>query len=335
MKYFVTILFVLVYSVAAFGGNYANGYMHLGVSTQELAMGNSCGALNKTSNSFLSNPAGIAYSNGNSLNLMYMDQYGFARFNYLGYSKSTGSDYTLAINWIRYSVIDIPRRPDLFLSGDYSPEERKAEILRNRGTGYGLFSNVENSMYISFARMFQANIFLDWLYKTLRIKIPVGANIKVLHKKLYDSQAYGLGADFGARCHFDFGVLSGNNLGDLSFGLMIRDITGTNIYWETQHMDKIEPMLEVSAAFDQPLAIFDSHVALSLSKNSRYKKEVNIGIEYSLKQVVALRAGHNYNGFSGGCGIFFKLFNMRNNINYAFNSHTMGNCHRIGLLLWF
>ncbi len=335
MKYLGVILILLLLFSDTFSGNYANDYLNLGVSARELAMGNSCGALNKTSNSFLSNPAGLAYENDNSVNLMYMDQYGLARLNYLGYSFGKASDYTLAVNWIRYSVIDIPRRPDLFLSGEHTEEARKREILKHRGTGFGYFSNVENNLYLSFARMFHYNIFLDWMFKNLSVKIPVGVNLKLLHKKLDQSQAYGLGADFGARCQFDFGELIGNGLGDISLGIMLKDMTETNIYWETQHLDKIPPTLETSIAFEQSLPVFDSILSLSLSRNNRYEKEINAGLEYSIKRVVAIRAGHNYNGFSGGCGLFFRLFNIQHNLNYAFHSHAIGNSHRIGILLWF
>ncbi len=334
MKKIIAILFFLFTIRFLIGGNYSGEFLENGVSSRNLAMGTSCGALDKTNTAFLSNPAGLAYLKDINLNLMYMDQFGLAQYNYLGTGFSIKENTVVAFNWVRYNVLDIPRRPDLFLSGDYTEEERKKEILANKGLGYGRFNNAENAFFISFARMMHYDMFLDWMFKNLRIQIPVGANLKMIQKRTDQAKAYGLGADVGFRIRFKFGEISSNNIGNVSFGLTLQDFTTTPVYWDTQHLDKIKPNIKTAFSFEQPFKFLESNLSLTVENNSRYKEKARFGAEYNIKNIIALRGGHNFNGFTYGCGLYFKFFNIYTNINYAFLNHEMGNCHRIGLALW-
>ncbi len=158
-----TFLIIIIFSVS-YGGKYSGEFLELGVSAKNLAMGTSCSALDRSNTAFYSNPAGLAYINQTTANLMYMDQFGLAKYNYLGSSFSINNKSTFAINWIHFGVTDIPRRPDLFLSGIYTSEERRAEILSKKGTGYGFFSNTEDALFFSFAKMNYYDFFLSWMF---------------------------------------------------------------------------------------------------------------------------------------------------------------------------
>ena len=330
------ITFIISIIIAHFyGGYYGGEFLEMGVSARNLAMGTSCGALDKTNTSFYSNPAGLAYVHNKSVNMMYMDQFGLASYNYLGISLPISDKSTIAFNWLRYTVTDIPIRPDLFLDGNYSLEQRKSEILTHKGEGYGYFSNFDDALFISFAKMHKYDLFLDYMFKNLRIQIPIGANIKVLSKNLAGQKGFGIGADLGARIRFTFGEITSNNLGDLSLGITLQDFTNTYIYWETKHTDLIQPNIKTSIAFEQPFKFLNSTVSMSYEINTRFDKNPRYGIEYNLLKLLALRAGYNYNGLNYGCGLYIKAFRVHSNINYAFLNHELGNSHRIGLAIWF
>lgn len=317
-----------------FGGQYAGEFLELGVSAGNLAMGGSCGALDRSNTAFYANPAGLAYISQTNVNLMYMDQFGLAKYNYLGSARPISKTVTLAVNWIHFGVTDIPRRPDLFLSGEYTSEERRSEILIKKGKGYGSFTNSEDALYISLAKMNHYDVFLSWMYHNLRIRIPIGCNIKLIRKHLDTAHGYGIGADFGARINFSFGELMSTNAGMLSFGVTLQDFTKTNIYWDTNHLDTFKRNLKLSAAYERTVPYFQSHLSFTLEKNTRYDENYRFGLEYRLKNIIALRGGYNFNGLNYGCGINFKIMNIPINLDYALLNHDLGNCHRIGLGLW-
>ncbi|MBN2280145.1 MAG: hypothetical protein JXQ65_06170 [Candidatus Marinimicrobia bacterium] len=335
MKYTkLTLLLALLLS-AVYGSYYSGEYLEMGVSARNLAMGTSCSALDKTNTAFFANPAGLAYVKNKSLNLMYMDQFGLASYNYLGTSLPVSNQSSIAFNWVRYTVTNIPRRPDLFLEGNYTLEQRKHEVLTQKGTGYGYFSNYDDALFISFAKMNYYDLFLDWMFKNLRIQIPLGANVKILSKNLAGQKGYGIGADIGGRIRFTFGEITSNNLGDLSFGLTLQDFTNTFVYWETKHTDLIQPNIKTSVAFEQPFKFLNSMLAFTYEQNTRFDKNPRYGIEYNLAKLLAFRAGYNFNGINYGCGLYLKIFKVHTNVNYAFLNHVLGNSHRIGLALWF
>jgi len=333
---FIKTTFLLIFIISLiYGGKYGGEFLELGVSAKNLAMGNSCSALDQSNTAFYSNPSGLAYVKQKNLGLMYMDQFGLAKYNYLGYSFPLDKRSVFAINWIHFGVTDIPRRPDLFLSGEYTSEERRAEIISKKGKGYGSFSNTEDALFFSFAKMNHYDFFLSWMFNNLRIQIPIGANIKLIRKHLDKAQAFGIGADLGARIRFHFGEIASNNLGHVSFGVTFQDFTGTNIYWDTKHLDKIKSNVKLSASFEQPIQLFESHLSFSYEYNTKYNDDKRYGVEYTLKHTLALRAGYNFNGLNYGCGLYFKFFHINTNIDYALLNHSFGNCHRIGVSLWF
>lgn len=335
MKLIKSTLLSMIMIVTLLGGNYSGEFLELGVSARNLAMGTSCSALDRSNTAFYSNPAGLAYVNQTNANMMYMDQFGLAKYNYIGTAFSIDKNTTLAINWIHFGVTDIPRRPDLFLSGEYTSEERKAEILSKQGTGYGSFSNSEDAIYFSFAKLQHYDVYLSWMFHNLKIQIPIGGNLKLIRKHLDDAHGYGIGADFGARINFSFGELFANKTGIISLGATLQDFTNTTIYWDTKHSDKFEPNLKLSAAYEQPIKRLDSQLIFSYEKNSRFHEKSRYGVEYNLKEKIALRAGYNFNGINYGCGLYLKIFGYATNLDYALLNHDLGNCHRIGLGLWF
>ena len=119
------------------------------------------------------------------------------------------------------------------------------------------------------------------------------------------------------------------------FFLIQNPIKQTNIYWDTKQSDQFGINVKTSIAFEQPIKLFDSMLSMAVERNTRYDKEIRYGLEYKLKQILALRAGYNFNGLNYGCGLYFPLFNFKTNLNYALLNHDMGNCHRIGIALWF
>ena len=334
MKNKKLIICLLLFLSIVHAGKYGSAFLELGVSARDIAMGGSTGALDSSVTSFYSNPAGLAYVQSPSCGLLYMSQFGLASYNYVGAAFPAGK-LVCAANWLHYEVSNIPRRPDYFLSGNYTLEERRNEITSHQGKGFGTFNNYEDGLFFSIAGIKRFQVYLDRLYDYLKIEIPWGINIKTIRKKLDDSSAGGIGADIGGRIRFNFGRLTGlKKIGHLSFGLCARDFTGTNIYWSSKYKDKIPIDIRAALGFEQPVRIIDSGISVSVEHNSKYN-EIRYGAEYQFKNILYLRAGYDNLNTNYGCGINVKVFQILSRIDYAFLKHELGQCHRIGLALCF
>lgn len=313
--------FILFFLTAfLFGGKYVDAFLDLGVSARSLAMGNSTGAIDTTGTTFIFNPAGIVYVRNFDLNFMYTTNFGMASTSYIGVVKNIRGKMGFGISWIRFSVEDIPVRPDIFKLVSGEKERRDTVRIISRLT-LDSFGDCEDAIFISVGRKFVKYIDFGWKYTRVRIEIPVGINIKLIRKKLYYLSGNGIGADFGFRLRMrGEDLFEIRNIGDVVIGVTYRNIGGCTVYWSSRKQDCVEMDRLLSFGFMQPVKRFDSVVLVSLQRSQVYN-EITGGIEIGIKRAIYFRAGYNDSGIMLGVGLNFYKFGFLASVDYALYAH--------------
>ncbi len=320
-------LFLFVHTIG-YSGEYADAFLELGVSARSLAMSNTIGAIDTRETAFYSNPAGLAFIRQKRIGMMYTSQFGLADNNYLGYATKLFKNSALAFSWIRCGIDDILVTPDI-LKEEPDPAKRK-EFVKNQ-SNFPFTKNVEEAIFISYSRYVSKIIKLGWSYSKFKIEIPWGMNFKIIRKNLDNLEAYGLGLDIGGRLRVNGEDLFDlKDLGMINIGLNIQDATGTIIYWETKHQDKIAIGPALSFALEQSFEKINLDLNLGMEKNYRYDEKFRYGCELVYQNKVSLRGGIRQSDFTLGLGLDFELLKKRITLDYSFMSHDLGACHRIG-----
>ncbi len=309
-------------------GRYAGASMELGVGARPLALGGAAAAMQNTGETFYYNPASLGLLKKAHINLMYAPTFGslsapLASYNYVGVVYPMPGGGTIAANWTRFAVDDIPLYPEL--KGTSFSDRNSNVELRPDGTTLGYIEDLEDVFYFSFAKTLESILPLGWWYGDLPITIPFGLNFKLLRQKLGEANASGLGVDLGLMIKFNFGTLvNQRNLGDLSFGLSFLDLTKTAIIWNTQHEDRIQKTQMFGINYSQPLWFSKSRVDLFYTYYNKYEKHHLAGIEFAIKGM-AIRLGKNDVGLTAGAGLHWRLIF----VDYAFVTNQLDDVHRL------
>ncbi|MCK4306874.1 hypothetical protein KAW50_01450 [candidate division WOR-3 bacterium] len=170
-------------------------------------------------------------------------------------------------------------------------------------------------------------LFLSTAYK-IRENTEVGINIKHLRYNLDDTQAKGFGVDIGISSKFN----------NIPIGLVIKDIGGTRLKWDTGQRDCRQTNFVGGAAysFNNPSIgnyYLPGNFLLSADIGYEYKPFCGIGVEYSLKNMLFLRSGFSGKSNSLNAGIGIKVRNL--SIDYSFSPHDLGVSHQISASITF
>jgi len=275
------------------------------------------------------NPSGLGLIEHRIISGMYGQQFGslkdpFGQFHYIGFAQPLTGQATIAFNWIRLSVDDIPIYPDL---QGQSVFDRLYNIsLRPDGEPDGYFSDTEDAFYFSFAKMITSIFDMGWNYQDVRVNIPFGINFKYIRQSLYSNKASGMGLDLGAmvRIHFS-DLLVSNEFGVFSVGLNLQDFTTTQLKWNTRHEDNIPMNVKWGVSYRQPLPFSKHYLLFAFDWDSRWHGDRHFGFAYSAFDRIGLRVGIHGKDLTGGAGI--RLWKIR--VDYAFLTHEIGHLHRI------
>ncbi len=314
-------------------GRYAAATLDLGVGARSLALGGAVAAL-YGHESFRYNPAGLAFSQRPELAMMYAPTFGsiatpMANFYYLGGSMPMPAGGTVSVHWTRFNVDDIPVYPKL--RGNAFIDRLSDPSLRPDGQPQGAIRDVENAIYLSFARPVKMTLPLGWLYTDLPVEMPVGLNVKVLRQSLGPSSASGLGIDFGVMLKFSLGhLLDIRKMGEVCLGFSALDFARTTLVWNNQKEERVARTTMAGVSYRQALGFHDSHLTLLWTFHDKYEKSHLFGLEFELGRF-ALRCGYNQAGFSTGAGLNWRRFR----VDYAFTAVDYEYVHRIGCAFIF
>ena len=328
-RFFYIVLIWLLISNPVFAGRYTASFLKIGVGARFLGMGNSGVAIGGEVSSFYWNPAGLAGINYMKTQFMYASQYGgfgtsLGSFQHAGLVMPIKGDASIAFNWIRFAVNDIPTYPELegrnFVQRLYNP------AIRANGIPTGYIQDRENAYFISFARNNRVTLDLGWLYFKVPIDIPFGINFKVVHINLGSENAFGIGFDLGAMIKFDVNdIVASQTLGKLSFGFILKDLSNTTLSWSTRHRDSVKPNLNWGFAYDHNLVSLKSRIKIALGFDSAGTNDWGSGIEWELLERIFIRAGLKNKRFTTGAGITMSVFR----VDYSLGTHDLGFSHRI------
>ncbi|HPG38643.1 MAG TPA: hypothetical protein PLP19_12390 [bacterium] len=322
---------VMFYAHTGFaGGKYAGSSMELGIGARPLALGGAAAAMYGSAELFHYNPASLTFVEKPTLSLMYAPSFQsitdpLANYNYAGIALPLPGGGTIALNWTRFSVDDIPIYPDP--KGSSFAERNSDKNLQMDGVALGYFEDVEDVYYFSFAKAIKSTIPLGWLYMDMPFEIPFGMNFKMIRQKLYNAQATGMGIDIGTMIKLNLGhVFDKRNMGDLAFGVSSTDVNSTAIIWNTaaKTEDHIQRAVLYGLYYQQKLGFSDARVNLYWTRYKKYDVYSIYSAEFLIKGL-AIRVGKNEFGITTGAGIqFWRLM-----VDYAFVSNQLDDVHRL------
>ncbi len=316
-------------------GHYAASFLELGAGARTLAMGGAAVAGNDDVTSVFYNPGQLGLVRHFQAGSMYANLFDkLEQQSYVGAVIPLMHNATIAFSWMRLSIDEIPRF-------DFDEEHARTAYERLHGLAEQLtagpvdfFSNQNDVFVFSFSRLIRHNLDLGWQYFEIPIKLGFGANVKYIRQTIDKNSGTGIGIDFGLFTGFSLNdIFAGSNFGDLSFGLNIQDLTQTRIVWNTdsKHADRISRNFKFGFAYVQPLPFLKSMLRFNYDMDSRYDGNTHIGGELLIRSLFAVRIGANAGFFTAGAGI--ELWRFR--LDYAYQSHDLGNSHRVSLILVF
>ena len=308
---------------------YAAAFLDLGTSAKALSLGGAYAAQYGEASGYHYNPAGLGTIKGTELCAMYSSLYGslsepLANFNHIGAAINLPGGAHLGLNWVRFSVDEIPIYPEL--KGESYGQRLTESSLRPDGVALGYFMDIEDAFYFSFAMNNSFRLPLGWLYMDLPIEIPIGINLKWIRQRIHHAGSSGLGLDIGAMIRFDMGHLWNTRwLGHFSFGVSAIDLAETVLTWSAEYQESIERNVMLGASYEQPMPARAGTLRFFWTHASRYEGSQHYGLEYEVKGI-AIRCGLNDGSFAAGAGL--RIWKLR--IDYAFVTQNLGNSHRIG-----
>ena len=240
---------------------------------------------------------------------------------------------TFSVAWVRLSIDDIPRY--LYTDDPHNTAGQRVnggdQSLWLNYPASGVFNSFEEAYYLTFAKYKKWNMNLGWQYFEIPVDVGYGMNFKILRKSIDQNSASGIGIDLGGIIRFPLDqVFQTKYVGDLAFGLNIQDLTNTQVKWDTDSkaVDKIERNYKYGVSYVQPLQFANGQFTFAFDYDSRYGGYSHMGGEFLYNSLLAVRIGVNDKDFTTGAGIYFWKFK----IDYAYQSHDLGNSHRVSLL---
>ena len=269
---------------------YSNEFLTIGIGARSLAMGGAQVAAVRDVTAAYWNPAALtAVRHKQEFYLMHAEYFaGIAQYDYFGFTTPFGNQNQLAVSLIRFGVDDIPDTRFLY---DANGALNYSNIQ--------FFNAADYALLLSFAR-------------EVSDRLKLGGNTKVIHRNVGKfAQAWGFGLDVG-------GIY---RMGNVTFGLMLRDITTTynawahdadqvrSIYSQTSNevpVNTVEITLPraiggISYDFKQSdtysfSAVMDLETTFDGKRNTLFSTELvsidpRIGIEFGFRNLAFLRAG--------------------------------------------
>ncbi|MBU0520220.1 hypothetical protein KKA00_12940 [bacterium] len=347
----LSIFAISIFAFATFGQatKYAGEFLEIGVGARALGLGGAYCALAEDPSSFYWNPAGLARVPSISIWGMYNNQFGdignpLAQHSVIGaVFPITGA--ALAVHWIRLAVDEIPLFPDYSDESGYSLEQRKQII---DGVPQGYFNDAEDALFVSFAKMVKFKLDLGWSFFEVPLEIPYGINLKMIRHKLYNQEAFGIGADAGIQIKMPLDIMfAAPSLGDLSIGMVYQDFSKTGLDWGAGNTDVIVQNFRFGVGYHHQIESIKSEFLVERTSNTRYSNDGRFGFEYIWDRTLFFRFGLsrlNWAALTMGmwndvdfsvwnAGFGFHYWHLT--ADYAFLKEDIGNAHRLSLIYNF
>ena len=332
MKFFRYFLIIPLFAVSLNAQTkYAASFLELGVGARALGMGSAYASLSNDATGFYWNPAGLALQPNIQVAAMHANLFnGLETQNFFSASLPIFGGATIGISGMMLQVDDIGLRLwDIDNAEGYWVRQQDPNLHLTETTDY--FTDFEAAAYLTFAKYVKWELDLGWQYFKVPIDVGYGLNFKYITHNLNENSGTGIGLDVGYIMRVGLHeIFQDVAFGDLTFGMNIQDIAGTKITWDTEskHKDNIGHNFKVGFGYVQPFSGINSQITFVFDFDSKYDFATHLGLEYLYNSMFAVRLGVNEGSFTTGAGIYLWKFK----VDYAHQSHDLGNSHRISLL---
>ncbi len=304
----VLLLGVVVLPVHAdLSGRYGGEFMSSGGGARMLGLGGASVSLVDDAWALFWNPAGLQQVQHRQVAMMHSERFeGVVDYDAASVAIPQPDGSVWSAGMIRLGVNGIPftklQYPDL------PPDAEGNRVLVDKV--------VNEAEYALFAAM--SDKFGRWNW---------GVAPKLIFKHFgTESQAYGLGVDAG---------VSGRPLEwiPIDAGLVVRDLLGTVLLWDTGRKEILAPTLRFGLSSIVKLPSLEATLVPVADIAYNFQNfgdsdaaTLHFGLEYLVREIVALRVGQDDGELTFGGGLQFKPIT----INYAFISHDeLGDTHRV------
>jgi hypothetical protein len=327
-KFLILSIFLLISN--SYAGKYAASFLELGIGARALGMGSAHVAVSDDAYGFYWNPSGMAFITNFQAASMYADLFNnMEQQNYVSAAMPVFGGVTISAAWIRLSIDDIPRYAGF--TPDEAGRRLRGDAAQLTGEPLNYFSSTNDAFILSFAKYQRLMLDLGWQYFEFPVDFGYGLNFKMINENIDDKKGSGIGIDLGLMLKIELAnVFNDDAYGDLSFGINVQDIAGTKITWDTdsKRKDSIERNFKYGFAYSQPLNFINSRLIFAYDIDSRYKGANHLGTELLYNSAFGIRFGMNDGEFTTGAGFYFWKLKF----DYAYQSHDLGNSHRVSIL---
>ena len=325
------LLLVLAGAGTLHAGRYAGDFMAIGAGVKPLGMGGAFAAVADNADAVYWNPAGLSRIREIEVGLMHAFLYeGLAYYDNATLAVPLPNEVTVALNWTRLSVDDIPEFSEEHLVGTNVDLRSAFPDLHLSGEPDSYFSSTDDLYQFSFSKHVHHDLNLGWYFFELPVDMNFGGTIKYIKREMYGYLGTGTGFDIAFLFRTDMAVLFDQEwMGKLNAGLNFRDLGGTTITWDTEsaHEDEVLFTTKLGVAIDQPVPQWNSAFVLAWDMDYEYNEVHHFGLEWQYKRLGALRTGYYDKNFSAGLSL--NVYNFV--LEYAFVTNTLGNTNRVGL----
>jgi hypothetical protein len=287
-------------------------FLKVDISPRAAAMGGAYTLAGDGASAMFSNPAGLALSESNlELFAGQVQWIADISFNALGITKSLGN-----LGMFGFSFVNVDYGDDLIGTRVARTTDTQSEI----DAGFVETGKLAASSFatgVSYARR-------------LTNKFLVGGQARYAYEHLGENE---MPADTGVGpikknivngLTFDFGTIFYPGFKSFRFGMSIRNFSGDYIYEEagfslplTFSMGVAMDILDLLGEHRSPLLL-----AIDAVHPRDYSERVHIGLEYTLANTLALRAGYRFNydeeGLSAGIGFTRELAGIGLKFDYSY-----------------
>ena len=312
--FFVLLTIVVNEDISPGSENYAGDFLSLGAGARALGMGSSYVVVTDGATSSYHNPAGLARLSVIEINLMHSEQFaGLINYNTISFGLPLSEDLSMGLSLLHSGVGNIKYTRLWNRSKPLGEDNRPEVASREDATDY--------TLYISSAKKFSE-------------KLALGASIKIIRRSIGSDTAFGYGIDLGMHyCISD----------RLDIGVSLRDVTGTTIAWDGKANDRIAATMDAGFAYSGTMPwlggdyiISSSMLYFGDSTDEKGIKTMNIGGEYIINELIALRAGSASGTAAFGLGLMRLPLISATSFDYAFLSDDgLDSTHRISMSVRF
>jgi hypothetical protein len=309
MKRIPLIITVLLSLSALSATKYAGEIFSFSPGVANQAMGNTGLTLHGFNAAGWWNPASLASSSINSVEVMRSEHFeGLLAQNQV--SLRFANNFALGINHLAVDKVKLTKLEDenAEISGDNRPY---------------VWKTVTNQDFIitgSFSRR-------------LNSRVAVGLTPKLAYRSLAEHSGYGIGADLGAILDMGKGLSAGANL---------RDFFGTQILWESGEHEIAMPNLDMELGYATKLTKLQLPLALAFRaqaypeergdasnfSSAGLSADLHAGMLVQVIPALSLMAGYDVDSFTAGMGLDVRNWGL----DYAFRANSddgLGHSQRV------